>query len=71
MMRLMKTRKTTPPVLKGSVGRGALAAGVWGSRSRSPPLPCPRLHGLWDHWSSPEGANLNSLGRTQNNELAH
>lgn len=70
MMRKMKTRKTTPPVLKGSVVRGASAAGVLGSRSRFPPLPCPQLHGLWDHWSVPEEAALNSLGRVENNVLA-
>lgn len=62
-MRMMKRRKTNHQVLKGSVGRGAWAARVSGSRSHFPPLPCPRLHGLWDRWSSLEGAALSSLRR--------
>lgn len=63
-------RKKTLPVQKGSVGQGAAAVGVWGSRSHFPLLPCPQLCGLWVHWSLTEGANLNSLGRAENNVLA-
>lgn len=58
---MMKMRKKTLPVLKGSVARGALAVGVSGSRSHFPLLPCPLLGGLWDRWSMTEGATLNSL----------
>lgn len=57
----MKMRKKTLPVLKGSVGRGAVAVGVWGSHSHFPLLLCPRLFGLWDHWSLTAEATLNSL----------
>lgn len=73
----IERRKTTPPVLKGSVGSWASAAGVWGNRSSSPPLSPPRRHHhrrhrllLLCHCSLPKGATLNSLGWIENNVLA-
>lgn len=65
-MKKMMRRKSTLPVLKGSFGREASAVEVWGSHSRFPPLPCPRLRGLWDHCLSPAGATLSSLGGKEN-----
>lgn len=69
-MKRMKMRKTTLPVLKGSVGWGALAGGVWGIPGHFRRLPFPRLGGPWGRWPMPEGATLNSLGEEGQTVLA-